>query len=238
MPQPTEAIAQRALDLISPHSVIGLGTGRAATAFIHALGERVRQGFSVRGIPTSEASAALATQLGIPLTHFDEIEYVDICVDGADEVDPAGNLIKGYGGALLREKVVASVARQRVILVGAEKLVPVLGTRGILPVEVVPFARTPVKRRLQSLGFDPQPRLRNGQLFITDNGNHILDCRIGPLNDPITTDRDIRSIPGVVETGLFLQMTPYLLIQDGDRVVVQHSPHLRPSENANGTHGC
>jgi ribose 5-phosphate isomerase A len=229
MQQPTEPIAQRALDLISPHSVVGLGTGRAATAFIYALGERVRQGLSVRGIPTSEASAALATQLGIPLTQFDDIEYVDICVDGADEVDPAGNLIKGYGGALLREKVVASAARQLVILVGAEKLVPVLGTRGILPVEVVPFALMPVKRRLQALGFDPQPRLRNGQLFITDNGNYILDCHTGPLNDPITTQNDIRCIAGVVETGLFLRMAPCLLIQDGDRVVMRPSPRFLPS---------
>ncbi|MCS6863529.1 MAG: ribose-5-phosphate isomerase RpiA [Gemmataceae bacterium] len=224
-----EAIAHHALGLIPPQSVVGLGTGRAATVFIHALGERVRNGFPVRAIPTSQASAALATQLGIPLTRFEDVEDIDVCVDGADEVDPAGNLIKGFGGALLREKVVAASARRLVILVGPEKLVPVLGTRGLLPVEVVPFALTPVERRLRAMGLNPQLRRQNGQTFITDNGHHILDCRIGPLDDPRLLDDALHRIPGVVETGLFLDFALCILIPEGDRVSTRITrPSARP----------
>src|SRR5688572_20942111 len=122
----TGSISDRAVEMVGADSVVGLGTGRAATAFIHTLGERVRGGLRVRGVPTSQASADLARQLGIPLATFDEVERIDVTVDGADEVDPAGDLIKGYGGALVREKVVAGFSRKLVILVGAEKLVPAL----------------------------------------------------------------------------------------------------------------
>ncbi len=216
--QNTPAIAQRAVERVPAGGVVGLGTGRAATAFIHALGERVRGGLQIRGIPTSEASAALAHQLGIPLTTFDEIERIDLTVDGADEVDPAGNLIKGYGGALVREKIVAAFSRRVVILVGAEKLVPVLGTRGKLPVEVVPFALTPCRRRLGELGFAAEPRTADGRLIVTDNGNHILDCKVSALANPAEVERTLLAIPGVVGTGLFLGMAHTILIQNGDTV--------------------
>src|SRR5437868_601176 len=123
--------AEMALDFVADGTVVGLGTGRAATAFLHALAQRVRGGLRVRGVSTSLASAKLAGELGITLTSLDEVDTIDVDVDGADEVDPKGDLIKGYGGALVREKIVASVARRLVILVGAQKLVPALGTRGI-----------------------------------------------------------------------------------------------------------
>src|SRR4051812_29118900 len=135
--------AERALELVPDGAVVGLGTGRAATAFIVALGERVRAGLRVRGVPTSQASADLAHQLGIPLTTLDEVEAIDVAVDGADEVDPRCDLIKGYGGALVREKIVAAAARQFVVLVGPDKLVAELGARGKLPVEVLPFGAAP-----------------------------------------------------------------------------------------------
>jgi ribose 5-phosphate isomerase A len=215
------AIAQHALTMIPDGSVVGLGTGHAAIAFIHALGERVRGGLRVRGIPTSEASALLARQLAIPLTTLDQVDAIDIDVAGADEVDPACNLIKGYGGALLREKIIAAASRRVVILVGPEKLVPVLGSRGTLPVEVVPFGLPLCQRRLTPLGCVPEIRMHAGKPFVTDNGNVILDCRIAPLDRPAELEQAIRAIPGVVGTGLFLAMANTVLIQKGNDVEVR-----------------
>ena len=215
-------ISERALDFIRDGDVVGLGTGRAAFSFIHALGERFRAGLQIQGVPTSCASTELAEQLGIPLTTLDEVEALDICVDGADEVDPRLNLIKGLGGALLREKIVATAAKRLVILVGTEKLVARLGTRGILPVEVVPFALGFCRRQIAALGCRPEPRQAGDQLYVTDNGNHILDCKIAPLPDAAAFERALRAIPGVVGTGLFLGMAHEVLVQDGDKVVVKH----------------
>ena len=217
----TDAIAQRVLELIPANSVVGLGTGRAATAFIHALGAAVRTGLSVRGIPTSDASATLAKQLGIPLVTFDDVDAIDVCVDGADEVDPAGDLIKGYGGALLREKIVAAFSRKLVILVGSEKIVPVLGARGVLPVEVVPFALTPCRRQLAALGFVGEPRAKDGKLFVTDNGNYILDCKTAPITNPAASDAALHAVPGVVGTGLFVKRAHTIMVQHGSDVEVR-----------------
>lgn len=218
----TTIIAQKAVDLIAPNSVVGLGTGSAATQFIHALGARVKAGLQIRGIPTSDASAALATQLGIPLVTFDDVEAIDVCVDGADEVDPACDLIKGYGGALLREKVVAAFSRKFVVLVGPGKTVAVLGERGRLPVEVVPFALTPARRQIAALGFDPQQRMKDGKPYVTDNGNFILDCApTRPLTDAPALDLALHAIPGVAGTGLFIKRAHTVMIQDGDEVEVR-----------------
>jgi ribose 5-phosphate isomerase A len=220
-PPELRAIAERALEMISDGTVVGLGTGRAATAFIHALGERVRAGLRIRGLPTSRASADLARQLGIPLTTFEETDTIDVDVDGADEVDPHCDLIKGYGGALVREKIVAAASRRLVILVGPEKLVPVLGSRGILPVEVVPFGLALCRRRLAALDCVPQPRMHDGQLFVTDNGNYILDCKVAPLARPAELEQALRTIPGVVGTGLFLGMADTVLVQKDGTVEVR-----------------
>src|SRR5512139_3345448 len=134
------ALATRALEFVTDGNIVGLGTGRAATAFVHALGRRVQGGLRISGVPTSAATAVAARECGIALVDLDAIEAIDVTVDGADEVDPHLNLIKGYGGALVSEKVVAAASRTEVILVTSEKLVAVLGQRGILPVEVIPFA--------------------------------------------------------------------------------------------------
>jgi ribose 5-phosphate isomerase A len=202
-------------------SVVGLGTGKAASAFIRALGARVATGLNVRGIATSQASAELARTLHIPLVEFDRVEAIDVTVDGADEVDPQGNLIKGYGGALVREKIVAAASKKLVILVGEEKLVPVLGSRGKLPVEVLPFGMSATARHLQALGLAPQPRMAEGKPFVTDNGNHILDCGTGPIPQPTELEANLRAIPGVVGTGLFLTMADVVLIQRGEQVEVR-----------------
>jgi ribose 5-phosphate isomerase A len=220
-PQNLWAIAERALELIPDGSMVGLGTGQAATAFLHALGERVKAGLRVRGVPTSQASALLARQLGIPLVTFDDVEGLDVDVDGADEVDPQCDLIKGYGGALVREKIVAGAAKRVIILVGTEKLVATLGARGILPVEVVPFGLVPSRRRLEALGLPSQPRAHDGKLFVTDNGNYILDCRVAPLARPAELEQTLLAVPGVVDTGLFLGMASTVLIQRGESVEVR-----------------
>src|SRR5262249_48817300 len=157
-------------------------------------------------------------QLGIPLVTFEDVEQIDIDVDGADEVDPQNNLIKGLGGALVREKIVASAARRFVVLVGREKIVPVLGIRGGLPVEVVPFGMGACRRRLEKLALPARQRTTNGAPFVSDNGNFILDCQIGPLSDPRDLEAKVLEIPGVVDTGLFLGMAPTVLIQNGDQV--------------------
>jgi ribose 5-phosphate isomerase A len=208
-------IIERALDLVPREGLIGLGSGRAAQHFVRALGERLRGGLmQVRGVATSEETAALARDVGVPLVAADDAGILDAAVDGADEVSPDLDLIKGYGRALVREKVVAASSRRLIILVGEEKLVPRLGTRGMLPVEVVPFALRLCERRLRDLGCEPVACVRDGRLFLTDNGNHILDCRVEPIRDPAGLEERIRAIPGVVGTGLFLGMTDTVLVGD------------------------
>jgi ribose 5-phosphate isomerase A len=220
-PEARPSVATQALEFVKDGDVVGLGTGRAATAFIHALGSSVKGGLRVRGVPTSQVTAVLATQLGIPLATLDEVGQIDVTFDGADEVDPQLNLIKGYGGAMVREKIVAASSRRFVILVGAEKLVPVLGSRGILPIEVVPFGLPLCQRRLVELGCRPTLRLVDGHTFVTDNGNQILDCAISPIRDPAAFEQLILSIPGVVGTGLFIGMADTVLVQDGEMVEIR-----------------
>jgi ribose 5-phosphate isomerase A len=191
---------------------VGLGTGQAATAFIHALGRAVKAGLTITGVPTSDASATLARRLGIPLV--DQPVALDVAVDGADEVDPRLDLIKGYGGALVREKIVAAAARRFIVLVGTEKLVPALGARGRLPVEVVPFGVPFARRRLGELGYTAAVRSRDGAPVVTDNGHLILDCAVGSIADPAALDATVRAIPGVVGTGLFVGMAHAVMVWD------------------------
>lgn len=207
-------LAARALELVRPHSVVGLGTGRAAEAFLGALASRLRQGLSIRGVPTSEATARRCRQLGIPLAELDATS-LDVTIDGADEVDPHLNLIKGYGGALARERIVAAASRRQIILVEADKLVPVLGSRGRLPVEIVPFALPLARHRLEALGYRPELRRDAGRRFVTDNGNFILDLAVHPIENPVGLDRQIRAIPGVADTGLFLGTADTVLVAEG-----------------------
>lgn len=213
-----ERIANRALDFVPDGGTVGLGTGRAAAAFIRALGTRVHQGLRVQGVPTSQAAALLGREFGIPLVGLGDVDIIDVTVDGADEVDPHLNLIKGYGGALVREKVVAVASRQAIILVGSEKVVPVLGSRGKLPVEVIPFATAWCVRHLRTLACEPTLRTVDGAPYVTDNGNHILDCGIMPLADPAALERALQATPGVVDTGLFLGIASVVLVGDTDGI--------------------
>ena len=210
-------IVERALELVPNDSRIGLGSGHAAQAFVEALGERVRSGrLRVHGVATSEETASLARRVGIPLLTLAEAGILDLTVDGADEVDPNLDLIKGYGRALVREKVVAASSRWLVILVGDEKLVPRLGTRGKLPVEVVPFALPLCETRLRELGCQPVLWKEGSRILTTDSGNYILDCSVEPIGDPARLENDIRAVPGVVGSGLFLGMADVVLVGDGD----------------------
>ena len=212
--QEAAALGAAALAEVKPGTVVGLGTGQAATAFIHALGKAVKDGLRITGVPTSDASADLARKLGIPL--IPEPTTLDVAVDGADEVDPRLDLVKGFGGALVREKIVAAAARRFIVLVGEEKLVKVLGVRKRLPVEVVPFAVPFVTRRLTELGYPPELRPKDGKPWITDNGNLILDAAVTTIPDPAALDRMLLDIPGVVGTGLFVNMAHLVLVwQDG-----------------------
>jgi ribose 5-phosphate isomerase A len=209
-------IYERAMQLVPDGAAIGLGSGRAARAFVEALGKQIRSGqLSVRGVPTSDETARLAVEHGVPLASPDNAGELAVTVDGADEVDPCLDLIKGYGRALVREKIVAASSRQLVILVGAEKLVPRLGTRGRLPIEVVPFAVPYCEKMLAKLGLRPILWKQNGQSGLTDNGNHILDCCVEPIVDSRRLEAEIRAIPGVVGTGLFLGMADIVLVGEG-----------------------
>jgi ribose 5-phosphate isomerase A len=210
-------IVERAVELVPDNSRVGLGSGRAAEAFVKALGKRVRSGqLHVTGVPTSEKTATLAGQEGIPLATLAEAGMLDSTVDGADEVDPNLDLIKGYGRAMVREKIVAASSRKLIILVGEEKLVPQLGSRGKLPVEVLPFGLALCERRLRELGCEPVLYFQDGKPFVSDSGNHILDCRISPIQDAAKLESNIRAIPGVVGTGLFLGMANTVLIGDSN----------------------
>ena len=223
-----DALGERAAALVEDGTVVGLGSGRAASGFVRALGARVRGGLAVRGVPTSRDTARLAASLGIPLTDL-TAEPLDLAVDGADEVDPHLDLIKGYGGALVRERIVAAASRQRVILAGADKLVETLGTRGRLPVEVVPFAAAFVAGRLAALGLRPALRVdAGGAPVASDNGNRILDCGTAPIPDAAALHRAVREIPGVVDTGLFLGVADLVLVADegGVRELRRTPPRL------------
>jgi ribose 5-phosphate isomerase A len=210
-------IAERALALIEDGSAIGLGTGRAATLFVKALGPAVQNGLKIVGVPTSDATAGLARELGIPLTTLEKVGELDITFDGADEVAPDLNLIKGYGGALVREKIVAASSKRFVVLVGPGKEVKALGEHGKLPVEVVTFALALATRKLTALGCPPTLRINSdGTTYITDNGNPILDCHVGLISDAPSLERAILDIPGVVGTGLFIGMAETVLIQNED----------------------
>jgi ribose 5-phosphate isomerase A len=222
-PDELDPATRAALELVADGQTLGLGTGRAATAFVRGLGARVRDGLKIRGVATSEATAALARELEIPLLTLAEAGTVDITFDGADEIDPNLDLIKGYGGALLREKIVAASSRQLVILAGREKQVPVLGSRGKLPVEIVPFAASLCKTRLRQLGCEPVLRKAlegADDAFRTNSGNQILDCKIAPIENAAELERALLGVPGVVGTGLFLGMADVVVVRDGDAVEV------------------
>ena len=213
---------EAAAKLIEDGMVIGLGSGSTAVYLIYALARRIQAGLSIIGaVPTSKVTGELASNLGIPLTDLDTYPELDLDIDGADEIDSRLGLIKGGGGALLREKIVASAAQRFIVIADITKQVRQLGLKTPLPVETIPFAATPVRKRLEALGATVQLRQLAGQVYLTDNNNVILDCAFpGGITDPPDLEDRIKRIVGVVETGLFLNMAKQAIIGGPEGVKV------------------
>ena len=223
-------VAERALGFVENGMRLGLGTGTTATVFVDLLGTRVREGLSIIGVPTSERTRVQAEGLGIPLSTLDDTPELDLTIDGADEFDGELRLIKGGGGALLREKIVAAASRSMIVIADASKRVAHLG-RFPLPVEVNPFGLASTRRLIETsaarLGLDGPLNLRagsDGKPFVTDGGHFIIDCRFGVIPDPEELARRLNDIPGVVEHGLFLAYAKAVVTDDGQQAIVLGDP--------------
>jgi ribose 5-phosphate isomerase A len=220
-----KAAALKAVEFVRDGMVIGLGTGSTAKHMVIALGEKVRAGMKLRGVPTSQETAALARQSGIALIEAENRWEIDVAIDGADQVDPAFNLIKGGGGALLKEKIVAASAKQFIVLVDHTKQVPVLGGSFPLPIEIIPFGWGSTAREIERLTKSPVVlRERNGALFKTEAGNLIVDVHLSRIDQPRALEIDLNQIPGIVETGLFVGRTDILIVGTPQGVHVHHAP--------------
>lgn len=213
-----EAAARASLRFVQDGNIVGLGTGSTAAHAVRLLGERVHAGLKIRGIPTSTVTRDLALAAGIALTTLDDFQQLDVTIDGTDEFDPQLNLIKGGGGALLREKIIASASKQLVIIADSSKQVTTLG-KFPLPVEVIAFAEALIAKKIVALGARVQRRQSaDGQPYITDEGHHILDCHFVQIADPPALARTLESMPGVVEHGLFIGMASVVLAAKGDQI--------------------
>jgi ribose 5-phosphate isomerase A len=217
---------EQAVEFVENGMILGLGTGSTVFYALRRLGDRVSQGQlrDIVGVPTSNATARLAHEFGIPLTTLDEHPWLDLTIDGADEVDPDLNLVKGLGGALLREKIVAAASRRLVIVVDDSKLVERLGTRAPLPVEVVPFGWRLQMAYLESLGAQPTlRRIAGNEPYVTDGGHYIIDCQFAGIDDPHTLATALNIQPGIVENGLFLNMVDTVVVGTPEGVSVYQS---------------
>ncbi len=232
-PDPQEtgkrAAGEAAVDLIHEGALVGLGTGSTVKYFLLALGTRVQAGLRIQGVPTSPETAALAKQLHIPLLPEEGEWDLDVVVDGADQVDSQFHLIKGGGGALLREKIVAAAARTFIVLVDHTKCAPVLGKPIPVPVEVTPFGWPQSAKQLQTLGGVPMLRKKQGRAFQTDGGHYILDFLVDSIKNPVQLEARLNLIPGVVENGLFVNRTSTLIIGSPDGVHIKHHASSSPS---------
>ncbi|MGE5113473.1 MAG: ribose-5-phosphate isomerase RpiA [Acidobacteriaceae bacterium] len=217
-----QLVGEKVASWIPQGACIGIGSGTTSAHFIRALGARVREGFRVSGIATSLASEELARSVGIPLVQPASGLRLDFTVDGADEITPGLDLIKGGGGKLFREKVIAAASKFLLVVADSSKPVPLLGAMP-LPVEVVPFSEPWVKDRISAMGGDPRRREQNGSPVLTDQGNWLLDCHFARIEDPAGLARALRAIPGILEHGLFLDMAKLAVVADGERLML-----LRP----------
>lgn len=219
--------ARKAVEYIQDGHILGLGTGSTVQHFLTALGERVQNGLRVRGVPTSQATATYATQLGIPLLGNDDPWDIDVAIDGADQVDPQLNLIKGGGGALLREKIVARAAKKFIVIIDQAKHRPHLGLPFPLPVEILSFGWRTTQRHLEKMGWPAPRREQQGKPCMTDNGNYLLDIQIPDIADPATLESTLLYLPGVVECGLFIHMAS--LVITGTDQGIQLTPASDPT---------
>lgn len=222
-----QEVGKAAADRVQSHSIVGLGTGSTTAYAIQFLGERLQRGEleNIQGIPTSFQAEVLSKQYGIPLTTLDAIDHIDIALDGADEVDPNKNLIKGGGAAHTREKVVDSLANQFIVVVDSGKLVDKLGSTFRLPVEVIPMAITPVMKKLEQFGGKPELRMgvKKAGPVVTDQGNLVVDIKFEEIANPGELEKEINNIPGVLENGLFVNVADVVLVGEikGDQVNIR-----------------
>jgi ribose 5-phosphate isomerase A len=224
------AAAQRAVEFVESGMVLGLGTGSTAACVVEALARRVAQGLAVVAIPSSEHTAEMARALGIPLTNMGEHRHIDLAIDGADEVERGTlDLIKGHGGALLREKIVAAASERFVVVVDDEKLVNRLGERFPIPVEVAQFGWQATAAALEQLGTRPELRQIGGRTFVTDGGNFILDCPFGSIAEPRQLEQAINMTVGVVENGLFLGRSAAVVVASADGVEILTPDGRKPA---------
>ena len=212
--------AEAACNYVKDGMIVGLGTGTTAEFAVRKIGKLVRNGLSIRGIPTSNRTKELAEAEGIPLIDFSESMFIDLTIDGADEIDGNLNMIKGGGAALLQEKIVASVSKAEIIVVNKSKLVDQLGAFP-LPVEVIPFGWQVVFNQLESLHGNPDLRLNKGQPQVTDQGNYIIDCHFRKIENPKLLEHQLNMIPGVVENGLFINLCTKMILADGEQLIVK-----------------
>ncbi len=210
---------ERAVTFVEDGMVVGLGTGSTAYYAIRKLGELARRGMEIKGVCTSEQTRDLAREYGIPVVDIEDAKYIDLTIDGADEVDPDGQGIKGGGGALLFEKIVASNSRQNIWVVEKRKLVPQLGAFP-LPVEIIPFGHSNLLRKMEERNWNPVLRKKGSEIFITDGHHYIVDLRLDSIPDPQQLDSEIRHLPGVVEHGLFLDTVNKVVAAGPDKVEI------------------
>lgn len=223
--------AEAALSWVEAGMVVGLGSGSTASIFVELLGERVREGLEVRGVPTSRATAELALKVGIQIVDFQDVEHCHLAVDGADEIDRRGSAIKGGGAALCREKIVATATcGPRIAVVDGSKLVERLGSFP-LPIEVIPFARPLIERRIRKMGATPVWRCRSGEPVMTDNGNQLVDCAFGPRADWEEIARRLDAVPGLVCHGLFQEVFDVILIGRAGGAETVHASHEQAGES-------
>ena len=214
---PKQIAAEKAVDdFIMDGMTVGLGTGSTAYYAIKRVGELVKKGYSLKCVATSVQTEAIAKECGIPIVDLCDVDHIDVTIDGADEVDPGMQLIKGLGGALLREKIVAASSRAEIIIVDDSKLVKKLGTKGPLPVEVLIFGHGKTKLALEKQGCVAVLRMREGKPFVTDGGNYIYDCRFDGIDNPFFLETRLNVIPGVVDNGLFLNIATAVVISSAD----------------------
>ncbi|MEH7254750.1 ribose-5-phosphate isomerase RpiA [Neobacillus niacini] len=213
-------VGEKAVEYIKDGMIVGLGTGSTVYYFISKLGELVQQGLSIKGVPTSKQTEKLAIELGIPLVSFREIEQIDVAIDGADEVNPELHLIKGGGGALLREKIIAKAAKTFIVVADSKKYVETLGTFP-LPIEVVQFGYEMTMKYIRELGGNPKLRHKKGIPFLTDNGNYIIDSSFQEINRPEELEKSLNLLPGVVDNGLFVGMADAVITIVDNKLVTK-----------------
>lgn len=222
-----QEVGKAAANRVQSNSIVGLGTGSTTAFALEYIGDRLKKGelTNVVGVPTSFQAEVLAREYGIPLTTLDAIDHIDIAIDGADEVDPHKNLIKGGGAAHTREKIVDALANSFIVVVDSGKLVDKLGSTFLLPVEVIPMARTPVMRALEKLGGQPTLRMgvKKAGPVVTDQGNLVIDVKFAVIDNPAELEKNINNIPGVLENGLFVGVTDVVLVGE----IIDGKPSVR-----------